>query len=59
MLKLNFFKRRGEPERESRIEFFKKKLKKGVERRELAQQRKHRLRYYLERSGLGIDTGKL
>ena len=59
MLKLNFFKRRGEPERESRIEFFKKKLKKGVERRELAQQRKHRLRYYLERSGLGIDTEKL
>ena len=60
MLKFKFLKGKKEKvEKVSRIDFLKKKVKEKAERRAIIQQRKHRLRFYLERSGLDINTKKL
>lgn len=61
MLKFkNFLKRKKEgSKKESRIEFFKKSVKKRAERKATIQHRKHRLIYYIERSGFNINVKSL
>jgi len=61
MLKLkNFLKRKKEEgKNQSRIEFFKKKIKEKAEKREIIQQRKHKLRFYLEKAGLELNPKKI
>ena len=56
----NLFKKKTEavqPER--RIDFFKNKYKKAQQKKLTAQERKQRIRDYLERAGLEISTQKL
>ena len=56
----NLFKKKTEtaqPER--RIEFFKKRFKKAQQKKISAQERKQRLRDYLERAGIEVNTKKL
>jgi len=61
MLKIkDFFKKKKEEgEKETRIDFFKKRLKKKAEKQAARQQRKHRLGFYIEKAGLNIDTRKI
>ena len=54
-----FFKRKAEKEKEPRIEYFKKKVKKRQLKQIRLQERKHRLRFYIEKAGLGIGPRKL
>ncbi len=59
----NLFKKKtdavhgAQPER--RIEFFKKKFKKTQRKQLAVQERRQRIRYYLERAGLDISPQKL
>jgi len=55
----NIFKKKTEPKPEGRIEFFKKKYKKTQQKKLTAQERKQKLKDYLERAGLEINTKKL
>src|SRR3989344_967273 len=61
MLKLNNFlkMKKEEGKNESRIEFFKKKVKENAKKRAIIQQRKHKLRFYLEKAGLELKPKKI
>jgi pilus assembly protein TadC len=61
-MKLNIFalfKRKKAEKKEKGIEYFKKQIKKKERKRSTAQERKHRLRFYLEKAGLGIAPESL
>ena len=51
----NLFKKKKEQKKEPRIEYFKKQLKKKKLKRVRLQKRKHRLRFYIEKAGLGTS----
>ncbi|MBI2658505.1 type II secretion system F family protein [Candidatus Woesearchaeota archaeon] len=56
----NIFKKKADalqPER--RIEFFKKKYRKAQQKKEIRQERKQKIRDYIERAGLDISPQKL
>ncbi|MBI3034853.1 type II secretion system F family protein [Candidatus Woesearchaeota archaeon] len=56
----NLFKKKsGAAQPERRIDFFKKKYKKARQKKLTAQERKQRLKDYLERAGLQVNTQKL
>ncbi len=60
MFRINIFKKKTDvtqPER--RIEFFKKRFKKAQKKKITAQERKQRIKAYLERAGLEINQQKL
>jgi|TARA_B100002003_G_C14054983_1_gene508009 pilus assembly protein TadC len=60
MLKLNFLKRKKEGvNKESRIEFFKKKIREKAKKKEKVQQRKHKMGFYIERAGIDLNIRKL
>src|SRR3989338_10036973 len=56
--KLNIFgflgKKKAEEE-ESSIEYYKKQLKKQQKKKISAQERRHKLRFYVEKAGLGLN----
>tara|TARA_Y100000310_G_scaffold345853_1_gene471448 strand:+ start:30761 stop:31948 length:1188 start_codon:yes stop_codon:yes gene_type:complete len=54
-----FFKRKKPDKKEGVIEKHKKQAEKRQKHRIKVQERKHRLLYYIERSGLGIGPGQL
>lgn len=57
MFKFKFLKRKkDDSKKDSRIEFFKKKSKKKIERKTLIQKRKHRLIFYLEKAGFDFNS---
>ncbi|MBI2652984.1 type II secretion system F family protein [Candidatus Woesearchaeota archaeon] len=56
----NIFKKKTEAvQPEKKIEFFKKKFKKAQQKKLMAQERRQRIKNYLERAGLDISTQKL
>ena len=56
----NLFRKKADAAKpESRIDFFKKKFKKGQQKKITAQERKQRLKEYLERAGIEVNTQKL
>ena len=55
----NIFRKKTDVEPERRIEFFKKKFKKAQQKKLMAQERRQRIRDYLERAGLEINVQKL
>ena len=55
----NFLGKTGVAQPERRIEFFKKKFKKAQQKKITAQERKQRIKAYLERAGLEINQQKL
>ncbi|MBI2650688.1 type II secretion system F family protein [Candidatus Woesearchaeota archaeon] len=56
----NIFKKKTETAQpESRIEFFKKKFKKSQEKKIIKQERRQRIREYLERANIDINPKKL
>ena len=56
---LNFFRKPKEKKNESLIEHFKKEGIRKLERSEIIQERKRRIKDYLERAGLLVDPGSL
>lgn len=58
-IKKFFGKKTEQIQPEGRIEFFKKKIRKQQENQLKAQERKQRLRHYIERAGFEINTQKL
>lgn len=48
-----------EASQERRIDFFKKKFKKAQQKKLIAQERKQRLKEYIERAGIDINTQRL
>ncbi|MDP3765699.1 MAG: type II secretion system F family protein [Nanoarchaeota archaeon] len=58
-IKSIFRKKTGTAQPERRIEFFKKKFKKAQQKKLMAQERRQRIRNYLERAGLDISPKKL
>ncbi len=60
--KLNIFglfKKKKIEQKEGKIDFFKKQIKTQVRKRALVQERRHKLRFYLERAGLSINPESL
>lgn len=60
--KLNIFgflRRKEESKKEGGIEYYKKQIKKETIKKEIMQERRHKLRFYLEKAGLGIAPGLL
>jgi len=56
----NLFKKKaGAARPEGRIDFFKKKFRKEQQKKITAQERKQRLKDYLERAGIEVNTQKL
>lgn len=56
----NIFRKKNDAAKpEKSIEFFKKKFKKAQQKKLIAQERKQRLRDYLERAGLDVNLQKL
>ncbi len=56
----NLFKKKtGEAQPERRIDFLKKKYKKAQQKKITAQERKQKIKYYIERAGLEISPQKL
>ena len=55
----NIFRKKTDVKPERRIEFFKKKFKKAQQKKLMAQERRQRIRDYLERAGLEINVQKL
>ena len=55
----NLFKKKTENQPERRIEFFKKKFRKAEQKKVSAQERKQRLKDYLERAGIEVNTKRL
>ena len=55
----NIFSKKGHPEQEKRIEFFKNKFRKAQQKKAMAQERKLRLKLYIERAGFEISTSRL
>ncbi len=56
----NIFKKKSDlPKPERRIEFFKKRFKKAQQKKIRAQERKQRLKEYIEKSGFQINLQKL
>ena len=50
----NFFRKKKAEGKEKGIEYFKKQIKEKQKAREIMQQRRHKLRFYLERAGLTV-----
>jgi len=55
----SIFKKKVEAKPEGRIDFFKKRYKKAQQKKLTAQERKQRIKDYLERAGVEISTQKL
>ena len=55
----DFFKKKKLETKEGTIEHLKKQIKKRQKKKAIIQERKHRLRFYLERAGLDISSGSL
>lgn len=55
----NPFKKKTEAKPEGRIDFFKKSLKKAEQRKLILQERKQRLKAYLERAGIEVNQKRL
>ena len=58
-IKSIFKKKSGMPQPEKRIEFFKRQFKKAQQKKINAQERKQRLKEYIEKSGFEINLQKL
>ena len=52
---LSIFKRKKIKQEEKKIEYFKKQIKEKVKKRAIVQERRYKLRFYLEKAGLGIN----
>lgn len=59
MLKLTLFKKKAEALQERNIDSFKKRYKKAQEKKARAQERKQRLKHYLEKAGFEVNIQKL
>lgn len=55
----NMFRKKTEAKPERRIDFFREKFRKAQQKKITAQERKQKLREYLERAGIEINTKKL
>ncbi|MBI2542060.1 type II secretion system F family protein [Candidatus Woesearchaeota archaeon] len=55
----NPFKKKAEGQPEGKIDFFKKKYKKERDKKIIAQERKQRIKDYIGRAGIEINTQKL
>ena len=55
----NLFKKKSDLSQEKRIDFFKKKFKREQQKKIKAQERKQRLKQYIERSGFEINLSRL
>lgn len=55
----NIFKKKSDTKPETRIEFFKKKLRTDQQKKAISQQRRQRIKEYLERAGLEINHQQL
>jgi len=56
---LALFKKKKTEEKERRIEYYKKEIKKQKKKKVRIQERRHKLRFYLERAGLAITPESL
>ncbi len=54
-----FFRKKEDVQEKKGIEYFKKQIKKKEKERALAQERRHKLGFYLERAGLSIEPKSL
>ena len=57
----NLFKKKAKESHipEKRIDFFKKRFKKDQQKRAIAQERRQKIRNYIERAGIGVSPQKL
>src|SRR3989338_6484529 len=55
----NIFRKKSGPAQEKRIEFFKNKFKKAQQKKVMSQERRLRLKQYIERAGFEITTSRL
>ncbi|MCH8329708.1 MAG: type II secretion system F family protein [Nanoarchaeota archaeon] len=56
---LGFFRKKKIEKEEKGIEYFKKQIKKKEKKRAIVWERRHKLRFYLERAGLSIEPRSL
>ena len=55
MLRINIFKKKKEASKEGTIEYFKKKYKKAQQKKLTAQEKRQKLKGYLEKAGLDVN----
>src|SRR3989338_5353328 len=56
---LNFFRVKKKDDKEKGIQYFKNQITKEEKKRAIVQERRYKLRFYLERSGLDINPESL